>query len=415
MPTNVEFLRRVEIFEDVADADLETIVAMLKERRYPEGQVLFKEGDPGDALLIVAEGRIKVSTGEGASERVLAFYEEGEVLGEIALLTGETRSASAVAATETRVLALPKEDFDEYLSNHVVVMREMMRIIARRQVESNIRLARGGEPATEVTTRAGKIYVVFSPRGGSGKTMIAVNLAVQLALLHPDQAALLDLSLTFGHCAVALNLAPKSSLSAISEASLAQLDRESLSYYLVPHVSTLKLMAGANKPEEGEAVESRHVKAALELMKGMYAAVVVDTSSDFKEATLAALEMADKVVLVCTPDLGTLRDVRECQRILNDLIHLPRQKVYYVMNHVFSSSPLSVDQFAQALEQEMNTEIPSGGDLPAKAAIRGEAFVQTNPGAGVSKAIINIARQFDAEAQPQRGQPTRRRGFLGLG
>src|SRR3954447_10209209 len=111
------------------------------------------------------DGRIKVYTTEGGTEKVLAFYAEGQVLGEMALLTGEPRSASAVAMGDVRVLELAKDDFDTYLSGNVNVMREMMRVIALRQQQTNIRLAREQEQAVDDTPTApkgrGRIYVVF--------------------------------------------------------------------------------------------------------------------------------------------------------------------------------------------------------------------------------------------------------------
>jgi pilus assembly protein CpaE len=310
---------------------------------------------------------------------------------------------------------LPKQNFDGYLGSHIVVMREMMRIIALRQVETNLRLARGGTAQTEVRTRAGRVYTVFSPRGGSGKTTVAVNLAVLFALLHPEQIALLDLCLTFGHCALALNLVPKSSLGAINHESLSTMDRESLGYYLVPHErSTLKVMVGANKPEEGEAVDAQHVKAAVDLMKRMYEVTIIDAPSNFNESTIAALEVADKVLMLCSPDLVTLRDVRECQRIFNDLIHLSKTKLFYIMNHVLPHPPVEVEQFEQALEQEMHAEIPFGGDLPSHAAVRGEALAQTNSGSNVAKALDRIAKALEAEVHPQTPVPERR-GLFGRG
>src|SRR5436190_24174675 len=75
----VPFLQRVEIFDNVADADLEHISDLLKERHYRENQVVFRQGDPGSTLLILMDGRIKVYTAEGGNEKVLAFYAEGQV------------------------------------------------------------------------------------------------------------------------------------------------------------------------------------------------------------------------------------------------------------------------------------------------------------------------------------------------
>lgn len=403
-----EVLRRAPIFENVGEEELEKISGMLKERRYEANQTLFKQGEQGDTLLVVADGRIKVFISEGQAEKVLAFYGEADILGEMALLTGEPRSASAMAMSDSRVLLLTKDDFDKYLATNLSVMREMMRIIAVRQAETNLRLTQGGAEAGEVRSKGGKIYTVFSPRGGSGKTTLAVNLAVAFAQIRPEDVSLMDLSLTFGHCALVLNLVPKASVAGISVDALSKIDREGMKYYLVPHASTLKLLVGSSKPEEGEAVTGDHVRAAVEVLKRLSAVTVVDTSSNFSEATIAALEVSDKVLLVCTPELTTLRDVRECQRIFLDLIRLPKEKVVYVMNQIFPFKALTPEQFSQALEQELHHEIPYGADVPSKASIRGEAFTQSQPGSNVAKAIDRIAKALEAEAAPAKAQPERR-------
>src|SRR5687767_4131713 len=170
-----EILRQVEIFANLDDAELDRIGDMLKERRFQEEQVIFKRGDRGDQLLIIAGGRVKLSVHESDREKVLAFYGAGDVFGEMGLLTGEPRSANAIAVSETRTLALSKEDFDDYVSTNVVVMREMMRIISQRQAETIQRLTLGGDMDMATSgAKSGNVYAVFSPRGGSGKTTIAV-------------------------------------------------------------------------------------------------------------------------------------------------------------------------------------------------------------------------------------------------
>jgi pilus assembly protein CpaE len=273
--------------------------------------------------------------------------------------------------------------------------------------------SRTSKSDVQVPSRGGKVYAIFSPRGGSGKTTLAVNLAVTFAQMHPDQVTLLDLSLTFGHAALMLNLVPKASLAGITVDSLARMDREGMSYYLATHASTLRVFVGSSRPEEGEAVTGEHAKAAIEILKRMNAVTVIDTASTFSEATIAALEAADKVLLVCTPELTTLRDVRECQRIFSDLIHLPKDKLFYVMNQTFPYKVLAVDQFEQALEQQMDIELPYASDVPSKAAVRGEAFTQTQPGSNIAKAIDRIAKTLEEESSPAKGKQTERRGLFG--
>src|SRR5579871_177698 len=408
-------LQHVEIFENLNDAELEKVGDLVRERRFRANQPLFEQGDAGDALYIVAEGRLKAFIRDGHNEKVLAFYSEGQVLGEMSLLTGEPRSASATAETDARVLAIRKEDFDAYLASNVNTMREMMRVIAMRQAQTNIRLTRERDEEPEspdIPAMVGKVFTVFSPRGGSGKTMIAVNLAVSLAQMHPDQVALIDLALTWGHAPLMLNLVPKASLAGISADAVVNLDREALKYYLVDHTSTLRLLPGSTKPEEGESVTGDHVKAVLNLLKRFCSFIVVDTGGTFNEATITAMESSDRVIMVCTPELSTIRDIRECQRIFRDFLRIPRERTFFVMNQIFPFKPLGIDQFQQTLEQEMHAELPYAGDVPTKAAIRGEPFTQAQPSQAIAKAIDRMAKSLESDTSPLARQ-VERRGLFG--
>ena len=139
---------------------------------------------------------------------------------------------------------------------------------------------------------------------------------------------------------------------------------------------------------------------------------VVDTASIFGEATIAVAEAADRVLMLGTPDLATLRDLSECQRILLNVIGLPREKLGYVINHVLPFDPLPVRQFEQALEEELLAEIPWANDLPSRAAVRGEALAHTRPGSNFAKAIEDVARKLETNGVAQKGTPSERRGLF---
>src|SRR5207244_4099901 len=104
------------------------------------------------------------------------------------------------------------------------------------------------EPGDSVVVGAGRVYAVFSPQGGSGKTTLAVNLAAQQAREQPERTALLDLSLTFGHAAPLLGLRPSTSLAAIPAENLADFDRRTLGEYLVEHSSGLQVLVAGTRP-----------------------------------------------------------------------------------------------------------------------------------------------------------------------
>jgi len=414
---NADLLKAIDIFTGVSEDDLNKIAGLLKERKLGKDNVVFRQGDAGDAMYVVLGGRLKCfATDAAGREKPLGVFAEGQYIGEMSLLTGEPFSVTMQAITDARVLVLRKDDFDSFLARNVQVMLQMMKVIAQRQAVTNQRIGRGME-AVDAPTSAGKVFTVFSPKGGVGKTTVAVNLAVELAHLHPESVALVDLSLTFGHTMLLLNLAPKTSLASISADAFRKMDmQDGLAYYLATHPSsTLRLLTGATRPEEGETVTGEMAKAALDQVRKHFSYVVVDTGSNFTDPVLAALESADKVLMVCSPEISVLRDIRDCQRIFNDVLHIPRERVLYLMNYIFPLKALSKEQFETALQQELFAELPYGAEVTAKAALRGEAFVERQSGSNVAKAIQRMAAQLSAEKGKSgvgAGAQDKKRGFF---
>jgi Flp pilus assembly CpaE family ATPase len=183
-----------------------------------------------------------------------------------------------------------------------------------------------------------------------------------------------------------------------------------LGKYLVEHASTLQVLPAGTRPEEGEVVTAAHVHAALGAMKRQFATTVVDCGSSFDEPTIAALELADKVILLCAPDLNSLRDVRECQRVFGEIIHLEPGKLCFVLNHPQPFSALTREQFETALEQPMLVELPHAGETAHKVAAKGEPLVASAPGSAFTRSIEKLS----ASVAPIEGKPARGRGF-GLG
>src|SRR6202048_4239340 len=377
-----DLLRTMDIFEALASEELETIAQLLRERRLAESEVLCRQGEAGDALFIVTGGRIRLSTTDpSGNEKILTYFTDGQFFGETALLTGATRSATATAETDSQLLILDKAAFDELLANPAQSMREILKVVSQRTLQTNQQLL-AEETSNSVSVGAGGVYAIFSPRGGSGKTTLAVNLAVQQAVEQPERTALVDLSLTFGHTAAFLGLEPESSLAAVPPENLADFDRRTLGKYLIEHASGLQLLVAGTRPEEGEVVTAAHVRAALGTMKRQFSAVFVDCGSSFDEPTIAALELADRVLVVCTPELNTLRDVRECQRVFGEIIRLDTKRVSFVFNHNQPFAVLGREQFESALEQTMLFDLPHAGEAASKAASRGEPLVLSKIGRG---------------------------------
>jgi len=94
------FLRRVPIFGQLAPEDLQRIATAATERLYPADEALVREGDPGDELIVIVEGSVRVIHGYGDDERLIRTYEAGDHIGELAVLTDRPRAATVVAGRE---------------------------------------------------------------------------------------------------------------------------------------------------------------------------------------------------------------------------------------------------------------------------------------------------------------------------
>jgi CRP-like cAMP-binding protein len=394
----IELLRSTDLFlaAELPETELARIARLLKEIKFAENDVIFQEGEAGDALYIVLNGRVRIATTDHSGrERVLAFYGPGEFFGDMAVLTGEPRSANASASTDVRLLQLRKDDFDLLVSTGVGMMRGMMRVMVERQAALNTRLTQE-VGATQGDVR-GQVSVVFAPQGGAGQTVFATNLAVALAQLTPDRVAAVDLDLLFGHVAMLLDLVPRTSLAAITPNAIRGMDRDSLAYYLAQHTdSSLRVLSGTLKPEDSELVTGEHVRLMMEQLRRQFVHVVVDAGSRFSEPCLAAIDSADLVLVVVTPGPYGLRAAVETQRVLRDVLGVPRERVRFVLNQQTPYGRPSVEDLAEALGGTPRIlSVPFGGEEVSKASLNGLPLVMSRTGNPVSRAVAGLARELD--------------------
>jgi len=159
----VETLRRVPLFAQLGDDDLDRLAAMARERPYPRNSVIVFEDDPGDALFIVGVGQVKVVlVGEDGREVILAVLGPGDFFGELALIDDEPRSAHVIAMDDARLLVLRRDDFQQALETHPRIALGMLRTLSRRlrraddQIGSLVLLDVYGRVARVLLELAGK-------------------------------------------------------------------------------------------------------------------------------------------------------------------------------------------------------------------------------------------------------------------
>jgi len=124
-------LATVPFFSGLAGDTLERVAAGMRRRRFRRGEVIFHLGDPGDALFIIVEGEVKISLpSDSGDEAILVRLMPGDVFGELALLDGAPRSASATALTAVETVVLPRDRFRELIADEPVVRDALLAALA---------------------------------------------------------------------------------------------------------------------------------------------------------------------------------------------------------------------------------------------------------------------------------------------
>jgi pilus assembly protein CpaE len=239
--------------------------------------------------------------------------------------------------------------------------------------------------------RTGKVMTVFSPKGGTGKTTVATNLAAALAKREGRRTLLLDLDLQFGDAAIVLGLEPEKTIYDLVTAP-GELDSEKLAGYVTKHPSGIDVLAAPLRPEDAELVTEGKVTSLLEVARGSYEAIVVDTSPFFHGPMLATLDRTDELLVLCGLDVPTLKNVRLAMQTL-ELLSFPTSRMRYIMNRANTNVGLKTREVEAALKVKVAHELPSDGTIPLTVN-RGNPAVLAEPRCEFSRAIGQIAKQI---------------------
>jgi pilus assembly protein CpaE len=255
-----------------------------------------------------------------------------------------------------------------------------------------------------VPTRRGRIVTVFSPKGGTGKTVTSTNLAAAFAKYEGKRTLLLDLDLQFGDAAIMLGLEPEKTIYDLVVAP-GELDSEKLAGYTTRHPSGLDILPAPVRPEDAELVTETKLSRLLEVARESYDVIVVDTSPFFHGPMLATLDRTDELLLVCGLDVPTLKNVRLALQTL-ELLAFPQNRIRVVLNRANSKVGMKRSEVEGALEVKVSFEVASDRAVPI-AVNRGNPAVLAESGADFSKAIRAMAKALQpveaAKAAQKRG------------
>jgi pilus assembly protein CpaE len=239
----------------------------------------------------------------------------------------------------------------------------------------------------------GRQVTVFSPKGGVGKTTLAVNLAVALSDRGTKKVALVDLDLAFGDVAITLQLFPARTIADTVHLE-SGLDFNVLEPLLTDYRGQLSALVAPVQPDAKDSIPPSLVGRILSLLKSHFDFVIVDTSPAFDEYALQAFDETDEMLLVTTLDVPTLKNVKVAVETL-DLLNFPKPRRRLVLNRADDKVGLTPDKVESTLGMGISAAIPTSSQV-AHATNSGEPIISAQPRHPVSQAINKLAQSIAA-------------------
>jgi pilus assembly protein CpaE len=237
----------------------------------------------------------------------------------------------------------------------------------------------------------GKVVTVWSPKGGVGKTTMAVNLGLALAEKGARRVCLVDLDLAFGDVAITMQLFPTHSIEHAIGSEDA-IDTALLDGLLTQHPDGMMVLAAPSHPDVRERISATLISQVIRTLKQTFDYIVIDTAPALDEQTLTALDETDEICIVATLDVPTLKNVKVALETL-DMLNIALGHRHLLLNRADDEVGISADRVEGILGMRPEARIASATEVAA-ATNAGKPIVVRNPEHPISLSMIQMASQL---------------------
>jgi pilus assembly protein CpaE len=244
----------------------------------------------------------------------------------------------------------------------------------------------------------GKVVTFFSPKGGVGRTTLAVNFAVAAKTELDMRVALVDGALQFGDVGVLLNLNPKNQSIADVAREMAGGDLETLDTTLVDHSTGVRVLMAPPSPEMAELITPDHLSRIVAELRATHDLVVIDSSGLLGDTTLAFLDSSDVVFAVLTLEITNIKNMRQFLA-LSDQLGYVEDKVQLLLNRADSGYGIRQQDVESSIGRRISHTVVSDGRTVVYALNRGVPFVVAARQARVSEDVMRMVKNVLTEEQ----------------
>lgn len=236
---------------------------------------------------------------------------------------------------------------------------------------------------------AGHVIVVFSGKGGVGKSVLAINLAAMVGTETGEDVALVDLDLQFGDLAVLLGLQPVDTIADLPAAAK-RVDAAFLGSLMPEAPGNLRVLCSPLSPELADLVRPEHVATVIDTLKAAFDYVIVDLSQHLDDVSLTALDKADRIVLLIDNNLPAIKDAKLAFRLFATL-GIPGERIVMVLNRANAPSEVTVSQIEANLQWKVGVKVPSEGGLVLRSVQRAVPAVLMEPDSEFALSVRELA------------------------
>jgi pilus assembly protein CpaE len=233
----------------------------------------------------------------------------------------------------------------------------------------------------------GEVIAVCSAKGGIGRTILTVNLAVALQKKNIS-VAIMDGDFQFGDVGLALDLQNSFTIKDAVD-GLTKLDENSFQEYLSEHSSGVQVLPAPERPEFADLISKEAVNKIINLLRAKHEYVVIDTEAGLNEHTINIIEQADQILVVTNLEMTALKNTKLLLETLGVLDLQSKAKV--IINRANMDSVLKAEDAAKILGSEDPIYIPNDFHICSQSLNIGIPFVINQGKTGVAKGVFKMA------------------------
>ena len=298
----------------------------------------------------------------------------------VAVSPGTAIIAAAQNASPNLILGSMRSGAREFLQ--LPVITDEFRTVVERVVEFSAGLDKSSK-------KSGRVIAVFSGKGGAGVSFFSTNLAAAMGI----PTLLVDLNLQAGDAASFFGIVPKYSLSDFVQ-NRARLDDSLMTSLVSPHSPNLAILPAPIEAHEAEDIKPEDVSEILHLLSQRYERIVIDLPHTFDPVTVAALDIADDILLLLTLDIPGIRNTKRALKVF-DRLGYPREKVHAVVNRWGKNIDVELKKVETHLGEQLIGFVPNDYGKVMDSINLGRPLVQSDPNSKITIEVKRIAAQIN--------------------